>query len=97
MREYDWPGNVRELENVIECGVILSNDGKLHADDALRTRPAAPSETAARTFDEVARQHILGVLERTGWRIEGPRGAAAMLALHPNTLRSRMKKLGIVE
>ncbi len=27
--------------------------------------------------------------------IEGPRGAAAILGLHPNTLRSRLKKLGV--
>jgi formate hydrogenlyase transcriptional activator len=27
--------------------------------------------------------------------IEGPKGAAQVLKLHPNTLRSRMDKLGI--
>jgi len=27
--------------------------------------------------------------------LEGPRGAAKLLKLHPNTLRSRMEKLGI--
>jgi formate hydrogenlyase transcriptional activator len=35
------------------------------------------------------------VLEQTAWVIDGPRGAAKILGLHPNTLRSRMKKLGI--
>jgi formate hydrogenlyase transcriptional activator len=44
---------------------------------------------------EMERRHILEVLERTGWIVEGPLGAAAVLKLHPNTLRSRMKKLGI--
>jgi hypothetical protein len=34
--------------------------------------------------------------ETTGWIIDGTHGAAKILALHPNTLRSRMKKLGIV-
>jgi formate hydrogenlyase transcriptional activator len=43
----------------------------------------------------VERGHILAALERTGWVIEGPRGAARILQLHPNTLRSRMHKLGI--
>ncbi len=47
------------------------------------------------TLEEVERAHILATLERTGWLIEGPRGAAKALALHPNTLRSRMEKLGI--
>ena len=35
-------------------------------------------------------------LEQSGWIIDGPRGAAKILNLHPNTLRSRMRKLGIV-
>jgi formate hydrogenlyase transcriptional activator len=39
--------------------------------------------------------HILAVLESTGWRVSGPRGAAELLALRPTTLESRMKKLGI--
>jgi transcriptional regulator with GAF, ATPase, and Fis domain len=33
--------------------------------------------------------------KRTGWRIDGPNGAARVLNLHPSTLRSRMQKLGI--
>jgi transcriptional regulator with GAF, ATPase, and Fis domain len=41
------------------------------------------------------REHILKVLQETGWRIEGPSGAAVILKLHPSTLRSRIKKLGI--
>jgi formate hydrogenlyase transcriptional activator len=42
------------------------------------------------------RNHILAALEQSGWVIDGPRGAAKILGLHPNTLRSRMRKLGIV-
>jgi formate hydrogenlyase transcriptional activator len=42
------------------------------------------------------RNHILAALEQSGWVIDGPRGAAKVLGLHPNTLRSRMKKLGIL-
>ncbi|MEQ1902784.1 MAG: sigma 54-interacting transcriptional regulator [Pirellulaceae bacterium] len=47
------------------------------------------------SLDHVERDHILSVLEKTGWRIDGPRGAAIILGINPNTLRSRMKKLGI--
>jgi formate hydrogenlyase transcriptional activator len=60
--------------------------------------PAATNATVASntvSMDEVARQHILAMLEQTGWVIEGAKGAAVLLNLHPNTLRSRMKKLGI--
>ena len=44
---------------------------------------------------EVERQHIVTVLRRTGWRIDGPQGAARLLNMNPSTLRSRMQKLGI--
>ena len=47
------------------------------------------------TLEDTEREHILTVLRQTGWIVAGPRGAAKILALHPNTLRSRMKKLGI--
>ena len=52
--------------------------------------PGRPATLAANE-----REHILTVLGQTGWVVEGQRGAAKILGLHPNTLRSRMKKLGI--
>jgi transcriptional regulator with GAF, ATPase, and Fis domain len=50
-----------------------------------------PAETLASSEQE----HILKALEKTGWRIKGPRGAATMLGVNPSTLYSRMQKLGI--
>src|ERR1700735_3389873 len=47
------------------------------------------------SVEQVERHHILAVLMRTNWRIEGSDGAAALLNLNPSTLRSRMKKLGV--
>jgi transcriptional regulator with GAF, ATPase, and Fis domain len=47
------------------------------------------------SLEDVQRQHILRVLERTGWVISGPNGAGAILNIHPNTLRSLMNRLGI--
>ena len=47
------------------------------------------------SFAEVQRESILRTLERTGWRVSGPKGAAAVLRLKPTTLESKMKKLGI--
>ena len=102
---YPWPGNVRELENVIERAVILSSGPELAvAPELLPVLPVAPAAAPAGTdipggdpaaLHEVDRQHILAVLKRTGWRIDGPQGAARILNLHPSTLRSRMQKLGI--
>jgi formate hydrogenlyase transcriptional activator len=47
------------------------------------------------TLDEVDRNYILAALQHTGGVVDGPRGAARILNLHPNTLRHRMAKLGI--
>ena len=47
------------------------------------------------SLEQVERRHILQVLKQTEWVIEGQGGAAKILDLHPNTLRSRMKKLGL--
>jgi formate hydrogenlyase transcriptional activator len=98
LTRYDWPGNVRELENGLERALILSPGQVLRVDESLG--PAVPSASPvpageAETFDEAARNHIRSVLERALWKISGPGGAAEVLAIHPNTLRSRMKKLGI--
>ena len=55
--------------------------------------PTAP--VPLRSFAEVQREGILRTLERTGWRVSGPKGAAAVLGLKPTTLESKMKKLGL--
>jgi formate hydrogenlyase transcriptional activator len=47
------------------------------------------------TLEEAERRHIMAALERTGGVIQGANGAARILDLHPNTLRSRMQRLGI--
>lgn len=59
---------------------------------APRRVPYSPSGDS---MEDIERSHILSVLEGTGWVIGGDKGAASVLDLHPNTLRSRMKKLGI--
>jgi formate hydrogenlyase transcriptional activator len=105
---YPWPGNVRELENVIERALVLSRGGVLDIGaDQLPTVPGsstamthagAPVTITASpsgTLEDVERSHIVATLLKTGWVVEGPRGAAVLLNMHPNTLRSRIKKLGI--
>ena len=95
---YRWPGNIRELENVLERAVILASGPILDLEIDVERPPAlaATEGTHPSSLEEVERRHILDVLGQTNWVIEGPRGAAGILGLHPNTLRSRMKKLGIV-
>lgn len=96
---YPWPGNVRELENVLERAVILGADKVL--DFGLDLTPALGAGLPtppidSRSLETVQRDHILNILGQTGWVIEGPGGAARILGLHPNTLRHRMKKLGLL-
>jgi formate hydrogenlyase transcriptional activator len=102
-----WPGNVRELQNVIERAVILSQGPVLVlgpdflpvVDSGIRRRPHRESRSAEPgdlpTLEDVEKQHIMTALAKTRGVIEGPKGAAKILAMHPNTLRSRMKKMGI--
>jgi transcriptional regulator with GAF, ATPase, and Fis domain len=91
---HHWPGNVRELENAIERAAVMSDEGALLACPALTGGstthlPASPSRGA---LDRAA---IVASLEESHWKITGPRGAAAALGLHPNTLRYRMRQLGV--
>ncbi|MBP1600495.1 MAG: transcriptional regulator containing sigma 54 interaction domain [Acidobacteria bacterium] len=95
LQEHAWPGNVRELDHVIERAVIISPGPVLRLADSLERATARPGEGAPKALSEIERDHILKVLERAGWKIEGDGGAASILGLHPNTLRSRIKKLQI--
>ena len=100
MKRYGWPGNIRELQNVLERAAILARGPVVDVDTGLTGGPPVadapvPTTPASDTLDDVLRRHILAVLKTTGGVVEGGRGAATILGLHPNTLRSRMKKLGI--
>ena len=95
LQQHAWPGNVRELENVIERAMIHSTGSTLFLDDG----PGLPEWAAPSggdTLEEIERHHIESVLKRCRWRINGPGNAADLLGLHPNTLRFRMKKLGVL-
>jgi formate hydrogenlyase transcriptional activator len=99
LQGFDWPGNVRELQNVIERAMIHSHGDHLVLDADLGggegAHAAAAAADAAATLDVAQRRHIARVLEQCHWRINGTGNAAEQLGLHPNTLRFRMKKLGL--
>jgi formate hydrogenlyase transcriptional activator len=103
LTSYSWPGNVRELQNVVERAAILAQgpilDVDLIPDEPLPEAPSPqavpPPRRRSESLDEVQRQHIVDVLRSTRGVVEGQRGAATILGVHPNTLRSRMKRLGI--
>ena len=94
--KYSWPGNVRELEHIIERAVIITQGTSLHLAEKLEDSGSNISEEHFITnLAEVEKRHILKILEKTNWRIEGSKGAAILLGMHPNTLRGRIQKLGI--
>ena len=98
LQKYHWPGNVRELESVIERAVITSQGAALQVLDRFETflKPEAPTGHDVKALVELEHDHILNVLQKTGWRIEGKNGAAIILGLNASTLRARMRKYGIV-
>ena len=104
LTSYAWPGNIRELQNIIERAVILSPHSTITFEEGGVLSPSSADENAApvgtkkepTALTEVQRRHIESVLQQTSWVIEGQRGAARLLNMHPNTLRFRMRKLGII-
>lgn len=98
---YSWPGNIRELENLIERALIISKGRPLTFDEILGDRDtvfgneAEISDEGSLKLDDIVFRHIRRVLSLCNGQIAGPGGAAEILGLHPNTLRHKMKILGI--
>ncbi len=97
---YSWPGNIRELEHFIERGVLLAK-GTIIEDIALPTnsqnhRMVIGKSPTMKTIHENERDYIIEVLKKCDGRIWGAGGAASVLNVPPTTLRSKMKKLGIL-
>jgi transcriptional regulator with GAF, ATPase, and Fis domain len=101
LEAYDWPGNVRELQNVIDRALISSRGGRLTifmpAVEEDRAAAGAP-DSALLTDGEVRaleRRNLVAVLNRARWKVSGADGAAQFLGLHPATLSSRLRSMGI--
>lgn len=106
---YHWPGNVRELGSVIERATILSKGLTLDIDAAIGLQPAEKSDpdsaliqtapeykgSSFPSLDQIMNEHIHKALKISKGRVEGPFGAANLLDINPNTLRARMRKLGV--
>jgi transcriptional regulator with GAF, ATPase, and Fis domain len=92
LQRYSWPGNIRELRNVVERAMIVSTGAQLSI-----PLPAVAHQAGKRSLklNDVEREHILSVLDSSGWRIRGGAGAASLLGLKPTTLEARMAKLGL--
>jgi DNA-binding NtrC family response regulator len=101
MNAYHWPGNIRELENLIERAVLLSKGTVI---DEISLSPFQKMEiypdkqdSRMKTIHENERDYITSVLKKCNGRIWGAGGAAEVLNIPPTTLKSKMKKLGILK
>lgn len=94
---YDWPGNIRELENLVERALILCRGNTLEYGDWIPSAKKADhtGKAVLQKLEEVEKDHILYVLDKTNWKVSGEKGAAKILGMNPTTLEARMKKLGI--
>jgi len=101
LMEYDWPGNVRELENIVERALILCRGEPIVFNNLISPSTAQnPTEHIVQedsflTINEMTCNHIRAALGLTKGRIQGVGGAAELLDMNANTLRSKMSKLGI--
>jgi formate hydrogenlyase transcriptional activator len=92
LQRYPWPGNVRELRNAVERAAIISKGPRLVIEPP---RAKAAAHRRHLRLQDVERDHVRQVLDRTGWRVRGHGGAAEILGLKPSTLEDRMAKLGL--
>ncbi len=97
---YEWPGNIRELEHLVERAVLLNKGPKLDltVDKKGFGVPKGaldPSIFRPQKMEDAEREVILNTLRYSGGKVRGKGGAAELLGMHPSTLDSRMKKLGI--
>ena len=105
LQGYAWPGNVRELEHLIQRAVLLGRDGMIRVEDlpfssvgqrAGDTDGREPFTPIAQPAEgEEEKQQLLAALQAANWIIYGDWGAARLLGMNPERLRSRMRKYGL--
>ncbi|MBN2105700.1 sigma-54-dependent Fis family transcriptional regulator [bacterium] len=108
LSKYPWPGNIRELGSVIDRAAILGNGKGLQLKASLGWEEKPDIKQNNEKFngtikqgnpllslDDMTKHYIVNTLFRTRGRVEGPSGAATLLKINPNTLRAKMRKLGI--
>lgn len=92
---YNWPGNIRELQNVLERNIVLSKGSTLHIEDQFIDNIELQDNVNLMRLENIERNHIVKILEKTNWKVHGEQGAASILDINPSTLRARMRKLGV--
>ena len=98
LKAYAWPGNVRELEHLMQRAALICCQDRIEVEDLGLERSRGDEggeEGVILPLAEQEKRYIERVLEMTDWTIFGEQGAAKLLDINPETLRSRMRKHGI--
>ncbi|WP_433830281.1 sigma-54-dependent transcriptional regulator [Flavobacterium anhuiense] len=98
LKNYNWPGNVRELEHLIERNVLLAKTNEIENFDLPSSPPTVVLEISTdklKSMEEMEKEHIMNALQFCNGKVSGSGGAAELLKMQPQTLYSKMKKLGI--
>jgi len=97
LHNYNWPGNIRELEHLIERSVLLAKTAEIESFDLPDTTEKSSDQPQGqlKSMEEMERDHILSALQNSNGKVSGIGGAAELLKIQPQTLYSKMKKLGI--
>lgn len=97
LMQYDWPGNIRELEHLIERNVLLAKTNEIENFDLPKSisSPLQENSGKMKSMEEMEKEHIMNALQACNGKVSGIGGAAELLQMQPQTLYSKMKKLGI--
>jgi two-component system response regulator HydG len=97
LMQYEWPGNIRELEHLIERNVLLAKTTEIEKFDLPSNTSNSLSANSGKmkSMEEMEKEHIMNALQTCDGKVSGPGGAAELLKMQPQTLYSKMKKLGI--
>jgi two-component system, NtrC family, response regulator AtoC len=104
LKEYSWPGNIRQLKNLLERLVVLTDKEVITAEEissGLILQPPAEPENADTDNPRAAASLSLGDMEeryiRTALKMAAGNQskAAVLLNVSRDTLRYRLKKMGI--
>lgn len=101
LKKNSWHGNVRELQNTLERALILSKSNIIQTEHLIFERTKKEiyakelNSKSIGSFDEEVKKIIEEALQKTGGKIYGKDGAAALLKIKPTTLQSKMKKMNL--
>lgn len=98
LTNYSWPGNIRELQHLIEREVLSAHSGvigKIELPESLFGDHLAPAPEPLATAASSDKEAIVVALKQCNGKVAGKGGAAEVLGVNPNTLSTRMRKLGI--